>query len=62
MNAEFGGRVAQSYVIVVVQAGYGVDFAADVGVVGFSVEGFDRGMFGVAAEYFFGFFVPKRGH
>lgn len=58
MHAQFGGRVAQGDVVVVAQAADRGDFTSDVMVVDRGVEDFDGGVFGVAAEDFFGFFVP----
>lgn len=57
MDAQFSGCIAESDVVVVVEAGDGGDGAADVVGLGGVVEMFDRWVLGVAAEYFFGFFV-----
>ena len=60
VHAEFGGRVAEGDVVVVVQAVDGVKFAAYVEGLGLGVQIADCWVFGVAAKYFFGFIDPGR--
>jgi len=60
VDTQFGGGVAKGDIVVVVEAGDSGDGAADVVGMGGVVKVFDRWMFVVAAEYFFGFFFSMR--
>jgi len=60
VDTQLGGGVAKGDVVVVVEAGDSGDGATNVVSLGGVVEVFDRWMFVVAAENFFGFFFSIR--